>query len=281
MPELPEVETVRRGLQRHLPGRRIVAVHCSGMRLRRPWPERMEERLVGRRFTAVRRRAKYLLLETDGAGLLCHLGMSGCLRILPPGGGAPAHQHWRVDLDDGAALSFADPRRFGLVDLVVGKEGWRDHPLLCRLGPEPLERSFTGTWLQEVLRGRRRSIKALLLDGRIVAGIGNIYANEALFAAGIDPRRPGGALDAGECARLAGAIRSVLTQAVAVGGSTIRDFVGSDGQPGYFAHRFRCYGREGGACPRCGGGRIVRIRQEGRSSFLCPLCQPPGRGAPA
>ncbi len=270
MPELPEVETVRRGLEPLLCGRTIAAVACSGKRLRIPWPEDLHRRLTGRRFTAIQRRAKYLLLDFDEGRMLCHLGMSGCLRLLRANDPLPAHQHLLLTLDDGNRLSYADPRRFGMIDLT--DRPWEEHCLLRHIGPEPLEASFHDGHLHEAVRHRNSPIKTLLLDSSVVAGIGNIYANEALFTASIAPTRRGSDLTREACRRLVDAIRSVLTRAIAAGGSTIRDFTGSDGRPGYFAHQFLCYEKEGAPCPRC-GGTITRIKQQGRASFFCPDCQ--------
>ncbi len=277
MPELPEVETVRRGLEGELPGRLIVAVTVGDQRLRLPWPEGLAARLIGCRFGAIRRRAKYLLLELTTpsarrAALLWHLGMSGCIRLLDDPSAPLSHRHLLLTLDDGRALAYTDPRRFGLVDLIAHPP-WSAHRLLCGLGPEPLGRAFDGDYLARAVCHRRSTIKSLLLNGHIVAGIGNIYACEALFDAGIAPFRRANRLDGRDCARLVAAIRSVLRRAIKAGGSTIRDFAGSDGRPGYFAHQFRCYGREGEPCARCQTA-ITRVVQQGRSSFYCPVCQP-------
>lgn len=277
MPELPEVETVRSGLQQHLPDRVIVAASISSKQLRTPWPPQLCQRLVGCIFTAIHRRAKYLLFAlTTPSGqpriLLCHLGMSGCLRLLVEGDLHPKHQHLLLTLDDGSALSYADPRRFGMIDLIDGS-AWDKHRLLCDIGPEPLESAFDAEHLQRTIGQRRSSIKALLLNSHIVAGIGNIYACEALFDAEISPFCRGDSLKIDALQRLVDAIQSVLQRAIAAGGSTIRDFAGSDGKPGYFAHQFHCYGKEGQPCFRCKTA-IVRTVQQGRSSFYCPRCQP-------
>jgi len=276
MPELPEVETVRRGLQQRLPNRLIIAASISSKQLRTPWPPQFCQRLIGCRFGEIERRAKYLLFPLITPSdlpriLLCHLGMSGCLRLLDVDDVQPKHQHLLLTLDDGTWLSYADPRRFGVMDMIDGAS-WSQHRLLCQLGPEPLESGFDAEYLQQAISQRRSAIKILLLNSHIVAGIGNIYACEALFDAEISPYRLGHSLKIGESQRLVDAIQSVLQRAIAAGGSTIRDFAGSDGKPGYFAHQFHCYGKEGEPCLRC-QTVIVREMQQGRSSFYCPRCQ--------
>ncbi|MDQ6964929.1 MAG: bifunctional DNA-formamidopyrimidine glycosylase/DNA-(apurinic or apyrimidinic site) lyase, partial [Mariprofundales bacterium] len=235
------------------------------------------QRLVGCRFGEVGRRAKYLLLalttpSAEHRIMLCHLGMSGCLRLLAIDDEEPKHQHLLITLDSGMRLSYADPRRFGVVDLIEGSS-WGEHPLLCRIAVEPLEPLFDADYLYQAVCRRRVAIKNLLLNSHVVAGVGNIYACEALFDAQISPYRPGSSLSLAEVERLVVAIISVLQRAIAAGGSTIRDFAGSDGRPGYFAHQFRCYGREGQPCFRC-ETPIMRSQQQGRSSFYCPSCQP-------
>jgi len=276
MPELPEVETVRHGLQQGLPGHTIIAASVSDKQLRQPWPIQLCQRLIGCRFGSIDRRAKYLLLglstpKGGDATLLCHLGMSGCLRLLVEQDSVPSHQHLCLTLDNGTLLSYADPRRFGLVDLIVNRP-WSEHRLLRKLGPEPLESDFDAAYLYLAIHHRRSSIKALLLNSQVVAGIGNIYACEALFDAEVSPFRLGNSVTISQCQHLVKAIRSVLQRAIVAGGSTIRDFAGSDGKPGYFAHQFHCYGQENRACLRC-QTPIVRMMQHGRSSFYCPRCQ--------
>lgn len=282
MPELPEVETVRRGLEPVLTGRAILRAEVNRPDLRWPLPPDLARRLTGRRVLALRRRAKYILADLDGGEtLLVHLGMSG--RILVSGGAvgrfrhdhpAPArHDHVMLDIEGGARITFNDPRRFGAMDLFA-TEAAAAHPLLARLGPEPLGNSFSDAYLAAAFGGRRMPVKAALLDQRIVAGLGNIYVCEALWRARISPRRRAGAISAARIATLATAIRAVLLEAIAAGGSSLRDFRRADGELGYFQHRFDVYGREGAAChtPGC-GGTIRRVVQSGRSSFYCAGCQ--------
>lgn len=298
MPELPEVETVRRGLEPVLGGRRIVAAEQRRPDLRWPLPERFAERLTGRRVTALRRRSKYLLLDLDGEPetLIVHLGMSGRISVLHgPADGAPAnghaagpavlgrhalatgriaaHDHVSLVTDAGLRVVYNDPRRFGAMDLWP-TERLGEHRLLAGLGPEPLSNAFSGATLARALAGRHTPIKAALLDQRTVAGLGNIYVCEALNRAGIHPRRIAASISGGRVERLAAAIRETLTDAIAAGGSSLRDYRRADGELGYFQHSFRVYGREGAPCP-CGAAssRVLRIVQSGRSSFYCSRCQ--------
>jgi formamidopyrimidine-DNA glycosylase len=270
MPELPEVETVRRGLALNMNGRRIVRAELRRADLRRPFPARLAARLEGARIGALGRRGKYILIELDTDGLLLlHLGMSGRItaskEILPNA----RHDHVVLTLDDHTVVRFNDPRRFGLLDYVEhGKAA--QHPLLAGLGPEPLEAEFNGGYLAAVLAGKMTPIKSALLDQRIVAGLGNIYVCEALFRSGISPRRLAGSIGLGRAERLIAGIQSVLTEAIAAGGSSLRDYVQADGELGYFQHRFAVYGREGEPCPGCDcGGGVRRIVQSGRSTFFC------------
>ena len=283
MPELPEVETVRRGLLPVMEGRTIAVAEVRRPDLRWPLPERMAERLTGQRIAALRRRSKYILADLSGGEtLLIHLGMSGRMLIAPPGEaarllgdfthatGIPApHDHIELTLDTGARVTFNDPRRFGMWDLFTG-----DHPLLAVLGPEPFSNAFSDAWLAARLAGRRTPIKAALLDQANVAGLGNIYVCEVLFRAGIHPATLAGALSASQVAGLVPLIREVLAEAIEAGGSSLRDYRQADGELGYFQHAFRVYGREGEPCvtPGC-AGVIGRIVQSGRSSFFCPCCQ--------
>ena len=251
MPELPEVETVRRGLALKISGRRIVRVELRRPDLRRPFPLALAERLDGAQIGALGRRGKYILIELDADGvLLVHLGMSGRVTVgsaaLP---GVP-HDHVVLTLDNGTVIRFNDPRRFGLIDYVRRGEAAR-HPLLAGLGPEPLEASFDGAYLTGKLAGKQTPIKAALLDQRIVAGLGNIYVCEALYHAGLSPRRLATTIGRGRADRLAAAIRSVLTEAIKAGGSSVRDYVQADGALGYFQHHWAVYGREGEPCPGC------------------------------
>ncbi len=286
MPELPEVETVRRGLLGVLEGRRIVAADVRRPDLRWPFPPAMSERLTGKRITALRRRSKYILADLDsGETLIVHLGMSGRMLISAPGGAVtpgvfhhrhPApekHDHVVLDTEDGARVTFNDARRFGAMDLVATAK--QDaHWLLSAIGPEPFGNEFHEEYLVARLRGRNTPIKTALLDQRIVAGLGNIYVCEVLHRAGVDPRRKAGRLSEARVAALVPVIRDVLAEAIAAGGSSLRDYRQADGGLGYFQHGFRAYGREGAPCvtPGC-DGTIGRIVQSGRSTFFCARCQ--------
>lgn len=341
MPELPEVETVRRGLAPAMEGRRILRLECRRPDLRFPLPPRLAERAAGRRIASVGRRAKYLLLALDdGTTLIAHLGMSGSFRVAAPAIGAAtpgpeaagdgatagrpgaagagasaatagvvaleaveaaavpagaadvvaaaafarargrlaAHDHLVFHLDDGVTVTFNDPRRFGFVALAE-PGALASHPHLAGLGIEPLDGALTPAFLAEAFAGKRAPLKAALLDQRIVAGLGNIYVCEALWRAGLSPERPAATI-AGRsraaraaAARLATAIRDVLSEAIAAGGSTLRDHAATDGTLGYFQHGFAVYGRDGLACPRCGDA-VGRRVQSGRSTFWCATCQP-------
>jgi formamidopyrimidine-DNA glycosylase len=270
MPELPEVETVRRGLALRLTGRRIDRAELRRPDLRRPFPPRLAERLEGALIGEFARRGKYILVELDDSGtLLLHLGMSG--RITAGGNNAPdeKHDHVVLRLDDGTVVRFNDPRRFGLIDYIErGREA--AHPLLAGMGPEPLGPGFDGAYLGRALAGRLTPIKSALLDQRIVAGLGNIYVCEALFRARLSPRRLAATVGGGRAARLAQAIRAVLEEAIAAGGSSLRDYVQANGELGYFQHRWAVYGKEGEPCPGCTcAAGIRRITQAGRSTFFC------------
>ena len=280
MPELPEVETVRRGLARAMEGRRIDGVRVARRDLRRPLPPDFEERLTGRTVTAVGRRAKYLTIDLDDGGvLLAHLGMSGRMIVDdngPDGTGShrlAGHEHVTFVLGNRTFVRFADPRRFGMMDWVA--EGrLSDHPLIAHLGPEPTGADFDGDRLWALLEGKRTPIKAALLDQRVVAGLGNIYVCESLFESGISPRRLSANVGPARADRLARAIRETLASAIDAGGSSLRDHVAPDGELGYFQHRFKVYGREGEQCPGCDcGGAVRRIVQSGRSSFYCAARQ--------
>jgi formamidopyrimidine-DNA glycosylase len=274
MPELPEVETVRRGLASMISGRRIVRVELRRPDLRRPFPPKLAAQLNGALIGALGRRGKYILIELDEDGLLLlHLGMSGRLTAgraeLPPA----AHDHVVLTLDDGTVIRFNDPRRFGLVDYLRRGEA-SQHPLLAGLGPEPLEPGFDGPYLRGALAGKLTPIKAALLDQRLVAGLGNIYVCEALFRARLSPRRLAASIGRGRAERLAAAIKSVLAEAIAAGGSSLRDYVQPDGALGYFQHRWAVYGREGDPCPGCDcSAGVRRIVQSGRSTFFCTRWQ--------
>jgi formamidopyrimidine-DNA glycosylase len=270
MPELPEVETVRRGLELKISGRRIIRAELRRPDLRRPFPPGLAVRLDGARIGALRRRGKYILIELDeDALLLLHLGMSG--RVTVGSGTPPAgrHDHVLLTLDDGTVIRFTDARRFGTIDYVRRDEAAR-HPLLAGLGPEPLGDGFDGAYLASRLAGKLTPIKSALIDQRIVAGLGNIYACEALYHARLSPRRYAASVGSRRAERLVAAIRAVLRDAIAAGGSSLRDYVQADGELGYFQHHWAVYGREGEPCPGCDCAEGVRrIVQSGRSTFYC------------
>jgi formamidopyrimidine-DNA glycosylase len=275
MPELPEVETVARGLAAVWEGRTLARVVCRRPDLRKPLPARFAERLENRRIQTVGRRAKYLLVRLDGGlVMLGHLGMSGRM-VITRGRNAPPgpHDHVEFVTTDGTMVTFCDPRRFGLLDLCEA-EALEAHPLLAGLGPEPLDECFTADVLARALAGRNTPIKAALLDQTKVAGLGNIYVSESLFRSGIDPTRTAGSLTPAEIARLVPAIKAVLRDAIAAGGSSLKDHVQPSGELGYFQHSFAVYDREGQACPGCTcdiarTGGVQRIVQAGRSTFFC------------
>jgi formamidopyrimidine-DNA glycosylase len=270
MPELPEVETVARGMARVMEGRRLTRVEARRPDLRRPIPADLSTRLTGARVTRIHRRAKYALIETDRQDvLILHLGMSGRVRLDPPE--PEPHDHVLFETEDGHTLVLNDPRRFGSLDLARADD-WERHPLFIRVGPEPLGNGFNADVLTQALAGKQTPIKAALLDQSVVAGLGNIYVCEALFQARISPRRLAGTIRAARAERLVTAIRDVLTRAIAVGGSSLRDYVQVDGELGYFQHAWQVYDREGQPCP-CGKTVVARIVQSNRSSFYCPGCQ--------
>lgn len=269
MPELPEVETTRRGIAPHLVGRRIESVLVRERRLRWPVPRELERRAAGQEIRDVGRRAKYLLVTTTGGTALVHLGMSGCLSIVDRDTPPRAHDHVDIALDSGRLLRFNDPRRFGTL-LWTADPG--RHRLLTGLGPEPLSEGFDGDYLHLRARGRRGAIKSFLMNAAIVVGVGNIYASEALHYAGIHPKRRADRVSRARMGALAAAVRQVLEKAIAAGGTTLRDFYGGDGAPGYFRHQLTVYGRAGEPCLRCGEPiRQAVIGQ--RSSFYCLGCQ--------
>ncbi len=275
MPELPEVETIRRGLAAKLEGRRLRRVEQRRADLRFPLPDNFAERLVDRRVVHIGRRAKYLLFHLDDGNVwLVHLGMSGRLFIQPRPAPEPGpHDHVIVHTDNGSVVTFCDPRRFGSMDLVV-ESALDDHPRLAQLGPEPLGNQFNGPLLSAQLAGKATPIKAALLDQRVVAGLGNIYVCEALWRARVSPRRLARTIPGKRAERLALAIREVLLAAIAAGGSSLRDYVQADGELGYFQHAFSVYDRAGEPCRITGcAGAIARIVQSGRSTFFCPSCQ--------
>jgi len=271
VPELPEVETTRRGLAPWLEGRRIAAVQVRTPRLRWPVPAEFAGRLPGATVTALDRRAKWLLLRTTRGTALLHLGMTGSFRVLREAAGAPGvHDHLDIVTADGVTVRFNDPRRFGSVLWTDGDPA--DHPLLAPLGPEPLGPAFTATYLQEHSHRRRVAVKPHIMNAHIVVGVGNIYASEALFRAGIHPARAAGRVAFARLEALVAAIREVLTESIRDGGTTLRDFYNGDGQPGYFTQRLRVYDRAGLPCVAC--RTPVRQRVLGqRSSYYCPRCQ--------
>lgn len=274
MPELPEVETTRRGIAPYLIGRRVTGVILRRPDLRWPIPREVSELLPGQRIEAVERRAKYLLLHTEVGSALLHLGMSGVLRVLPPDAPVGKHDHVDIALERTPAqapriLRFTDPRRFGC---LLWQAPGEIHELLAKLGPEPLTDAFDGDLLWHTSRGRTAAVKLFLMDNAIVVGVGNIYASEALFAAGIDPRRAAGAVSRVRYARLASEVKHILAWAIERGGTTLRDFISPDGLPGYFFRELNVYGRAGEPCKACG----TAIRQAvlgQRSTFWCPHCQ--------
>ena len=282
MPELPEVETVRRGLAPSMEGAVIARAQVNRPDLRWPFPDRMADRLTGARVLMLRRRSKYILADLDtGESLLVHLGMSGRMTV----SGDPLsqfvhdhpaqakHDHVILDMDNGARITFNDPRRFGAMDLIDTANA-EAHPLLATLGPEPLGNAFDETYLVNRLKTRQSPIKTALLDQHIVAGLGNIYVCETLYRGGVSPRRKAANLSQKRIRALVPIIREVLSDAIDAGGSSLRDFRQADGELGYFQHSFDVYGREGEPCHRAGcGGTIARITQSGRSSFYCPQCQ--------
>lgn len=269
MPELPEVETTRRGLLPHVTGRRVEAVVVRRPDLRWPVPSNLHELLAGHAINTVRRRAKYLLFGTERGDLVVHLGMSGSLRMVRPSTALLAHDHIDLQLEGGLWLRYNDPRRFGSFHWLLPGD---THPLLSHLGPEPLDTTFDGAHLFQLSRGRRTGVKPFVMDARVVVGVGNIYASEALFLAGISPSRPANRIALARYERLADCIRQVLAAAIEQGGTTLRDFVGGDGKPGYFAQQLWVYGRAGQPCKRCGTPlREKRLGQ--RSSVYCVACQ--------
>jgi len=270
MPELPEVETVARDLRSLLVGRSLVGLTRSRKALRQSWSKAWEANLVGRRVEAVRRRGKWLLLELDGgAFLMVHLGMTGRFTVVPPDAEVEPHTHLVFRLDNSHELRFRDARRFGSVTYFPDRPSWEAF-LATRLGPEPWD--LTPPEFRAALKKTKRAVKAVLLDQTVVAGVGNIYADEACFAARIDPRRPGNAIRPAEADRLLHAVRAVLDRAIEAKGSSIRDYVGGSGQPGGYQDLFQVYGRRGEPCPRC-GTPIQRVRLGGRSTHFCPKCQ--------
>lgn len=270
MPELPEVETTRRGIEPHVVGRRVTRVIVRDRRLRWPLPESFEPSLKDQTIVSVARRAKYLVVDVGCGHFLIHLGMSGSLRILTEDVEAGAHDHVDILLDNGSCLRYNDPRRFGSMHWVDGDPA--EHWLLADLGPEPLSEVFDGQWLYERSRGRKGPVKNFIMHQSVVVGVGNIYASEALFLAGIHPTRPAGRVSLARFERLVENIKLTLNNAIAAGGTTLRDFVGADGAAGYFVTQLNVYGREGEACDQCDSPIKKRVIGQ-RSSFFCSRCQ--------
>ena len=270
MPELPEVETTRRGLAPHLEGQLIDAVVIRHPMLRWPVPQQLINLLPGQRIHQIQRRGKYLLFDTEAGWLIVHLGMSGSLRVVPATTPPEKHDHFDLVLRSGQAMRLRDPRRFGAV-LWAGKDVMQ-HKLLMVLGVEPMTAEFSAEHLYQATRGRAAAIKLVLMDSHLVVGVGNIYANEALFAAGINPKTPAQRVSLARLQRLVAAVNDTLARAIQAGGSSLRDFVKADGEPGYFQQEYAVYGRTDEPCLRC-ARPIKQIRQGQRSSFYCTACQ--------
>ncbi len=270
MPELPEVETTRRGIEPHVRGQRVERVLVRQPRLRWAIPSGLSELLAERTIGGVERRGKYLLVGFEHGTLLIHLGMSGSLRIIPVGQAVGKHDHVDIELGSGQALRYTDPRRFGAMLWHEGDVS--AHPLLAELGPEPLTGAFDGAYLFERSRGRSAPVKAFLMDSHIVVGVGNIYANEALFSAGIRPDRAAGRISQARYVALAEEVKRVLARSIRQGGTTLRDFVGGDGNPGYFRQQLNVYGRGDEPCLTCGTA-LQEVRLAQRSTVFCRRCQ--------
>jgi formamidopyrimidine-DNA glycosylase len=270
VPELPEVETTRRGLAPHLQGQRIEAVIVRNRELRWPVSRDLAKQASGRTVRSVGRRGKYLLIDCGMGWIIVHLGMSGSLQVVPKSMPAGKHDHVDLVLASGMVARLTDPRRFGAV--LWQPDDPLHHPLLARLAPEPLESEFNAAWVHAHTRGRRAAIKTILMDSHIVVGVGNIYASESLFRAGIHPGLAAGRISLLRCEKLVAAIRDTLLAAIEAGGSTLRDYVGAEGRPGYFQQSYFVYGRQGELCRVC-GTTIKTLRQGQRSTFFCPACQ--------
>lgn len=269
MPELPEVETSRAGIAPHLEGRTVSRLVVRQPQLRWPIPAELASCLEGKTIRSVTRRGKYILISVEGGAALLHLGMSGSVRILAKGTPAGKHDHVDLELDSGSMLRLTDPRRFGA---LLWQPESELHTLLASLGPEPLSDEFDAEYLLACCRGRKTAIKTLIMNSQVVVGVGNIYANEALFQAGIDPRRAAGRISAERLEKLLVCIKQVLVRAIEQGGTTLRDFVGGDGKPGYFKQQLHVYGRAGEACHSC-GSILKEVRLGQRSTVFCPECQ--------
>ncbi|HRL93142.1 MAG TPA: bifunctional DNA-formamidopyrimidine glycosylase/DNA-(apurinic or apyrimidinic site) lyase [Pseudomonas sp.] len=269
MPELPEVETTCRGIAPYLQGQRVSRVIVRERRLRWPIPEDLDVRLSGQRIEGVERRAKYLLIKAEVGTLIAHLGMSGSLRLVPAETPVAKHEHVDIVLESGLALRYTDPRRFGA---MLWSDDPLNHELLRKLGPEPLTELFDGERLYQLSRGKSMAVKPFIMDNAVVVGVGNIYASESLFAAGIDPRRAAGSISKARYFKLADEIKRILAYAIERGGTTLRDFVGGDGMPGYFQQELFVYGRGGEFCKVC-GSTLREIKLGQRASVYCAKCQ--------
>ena len=270
MPELPEVETTRRGIAPHICGQRIAGLIVRQPRLRWPVPEQLTRQIKGARITRLWRRGKYLLIATDGGTLIIHLGMSGSLRIIKDDTAPGVHDHIDLLLENGGRLRFRDPRRFGA--WLWTEQPPETHPLLNELGPEPLSSAFNTEYFHRLSRGRKLAIKSLLMNSHAVAGVGNIYANEALFLAGIHPTRAAGRISQARYEKLVVALKRVLNESILQGGTTLRDFTSGEGKPGYFQQSLSVYAKPGQPCPIC-STPIRETRTAQRSTFYCPHCQ--------
>ncbi len=270
MPELPEVETSKRGIQPHIIKRKVSSVVVRQKKLRWPVPDSLARELPGKIINLVSRRGKYLLLHTDAGTVLIHLGMSGNLRIVKSSMPAGKHDHVDIVMDNSKVLRFHDPRKFGCVLWFKGLP--EEHPLLSKLGPEPLSDEFTADYLWKLSRQRKVPVKTFIMNGHIVVGVGNIYANEALFSAGIQPQRKAGSISRKKYAQLHAEIRKILQEAIDMGGTTLKDFLGGDGKPGYFKQSLQVYGRAGEPCVYC-KKPLTEIRLSQRSTVFCSKCQ--------
>ncbi|MEE9492118.1 MAG: bifunctional DNA-formamidopyrimidine glycosylase/DNA-(apurinic or apyrimidinic site) lyase [Gammaproteobacteria bacterium] len=270
MPELPEVETTRRGIEPHIINQTITHITVRERRLRWPVTPRFEQRLAGAIIQTISRRGKYLICQTSQGYILIHLGMSGSLRIILDNASAEKHDHIDIRLDTGAVVRYSDPRRFGTVQWIKNQP--EKHPLLATLGPEPLSSDFNTHYLHSLSRNRKIAIKSLIMNSRVVTGVGNIYASESLFLAGIHPARAAGRISQKRYQSLVAAIKQTLEKAIAEGGTTLRDFVNADGKPGYFQQSLQVYDRAGQACLNC--GQAIKLMTTGqRSTFYCGHCQ--------
>jgi formamidopyrimidine-DNA glycosylase len=271
MPELPEVETTLRGIAPHIEQEKISRIVIRNRSLRWPVPQHLEKTLTGQTVQKLIRRGKYILFHCDEGRLLLHLGMSGSVRILTEERAAAKHDHIDICFGNGKILRFTDPRRFGA--LLYTEDDPYEHVLLSHLGPEPLSPEFNGAYLVDMAKRRSAPVKNFIMDGRIVVGVGNIYAAEALYLAGIHPLKPAGKISVEQYQKLAAAIKKILKNAIERGGTTLRDFTQSDGAPGYFSIKLKVYGKHGQPCPRCRG--ILELKRIGqRSTVFCPKCQP-------